>query len=233
MARGRYPLRGRPVLRKDASIRRRPLPPLPDRPPTSQEVAATKTDHFTARDFSGLLGLDGLSERLLQVHFELYQGYVRHANKILDELRQPGGAETARHAELKRRFGWEYDGIRLHELYFENLSRTPAPLDPAAPLHRRLTEDFGSYDAWLKDFRETGAIRGIGWAILYHDTLRNRLFNAWIEQHHQGHLVGCTPILVLDLFEHAYLFDFGVKRADYIDVFLKSVHWDVAVSRFR
>jgi Fe-Mn family superoxide dismutase len=216
--------------------RRRPLtpPPIDDVPPTPQEAASSRADRFAARDFSGLLGLEGLSEALLRTHFELYQGYVKNANKILDELdelRKADALGTCRYAELKRRFPWEYDSIRLHELYFDNLSRRPVPLDPASTLHRRLSDDFGSVDSWRKDFRATGAIRGVGWAVLYLDALRNRLFNAWIEQHHEGHFAGCVPILVMDVFEHAYTLDYGVKKADYIEVLLRNIHWDAVTAR--
>jgi len=204
--------------------------------PSAEELRQSRTDRFAARDFSGLLGLEGLSERLLATHFELYQGYVKNAGKILDELdelRERNRTDSAAFAELKRRFGWEYDGIRLHELYFENLAKDPAPPDPDSPLRRRLAEDFGSVEGWQRDFRATAAMRGIGWVVLFHDPLRNRLFNAWIEQHHAGPFVGATPVLVMDLWEHAYLVDYGTKKADYVDAVLRAFHWDRATARFR
>lgn len=226
-------LRNRGSAGFSAGLRRRPdAEPLP----STQEVRQSRTDRFAARDFSGLLGMAGLSDRLLQLHFEFYQGYVRNAGRILDELdelRERGRTDSAAFAELRRRFGWEYDGIRLHELYFENLAKEPEAADPESPLCRRLAEDFGSVEGWQEDFRAVAATRGIGWVALFHDPLRNRLFNAWIEEHHQGPLLGAAPILVMDLWEHAYLSDYGTKRADYVDAVLRAFHWDRATARFQ
>ena len=227
--------RGRLAARADAPPKRRPESD-DESLPSGQEVRQSRTDRFAARDFSGLLGIGGLSDRLLQVHFELYQGYVKNAGRMLDELdelRESGRTDAAAFAELKRRFGWEYDSIRLHELYFENLSKELREPDPDSPLQRRLAEDFGGADGWQKDFRATAAMRGIGWVVLYHDPIRNRLLNAWIDQHHVGSLVGAAPILVVDLWEHAYLADYGTNKGDYVDAVLRSLDWDRATARFQ
>lgn len=206
----------------------------PARRKSTELQAPPAGERFLARDFEALVGMKGLSEPLLRGHFELYRGYVRAANKLLEEFDAHARARTAdtpAFAELKRRFGWEYNGVRLHELYFENLTRTPAPLDEASPLHRRLASDFGGYDNWAREFRAMGAMRGIGWVVLYHDPLRERLFNAWIDQHDTGHLAGAAPVLVMDVFEHAYTLDYGVKKADYLDAFMAGVHWETAARR--
>jgi superoxide dismutase, Fe-Mn family len=232
----------RQVLEKDDTsprTRRRPLSQGPSVPAGSRVPEAAPghgIERYVARDFTGLIGMEGMSEPLLRNHFELYQGYVKNANKVLDELdelQKIGAAGMSSYGELKRRFGWEYNGVRLHELYFETLTKAPKPLPSSSLLYRRLSEDFGSYDKWLNDFRATGAIRGIGWAVLYHDVLRNRLFNAWIEQHHEGHLSGCVPILIMDVFEHAYTLDYGIKRADYIEAFLRGIQWEPVMLRLQ
>lgn len=101
-----------------------------------------------------------------------------------------------------------------------------------SPLHEKMVEDFGSYENWETDFRATAAMRGIGWTILYYDAVENRLTNAWINEHHIGHLAGALPILPLDVFEHAYLIDYGAKRADYIAAFFRVLDWSVAQKRF-
>jgi Fe-Mn family superoxide dismutase len=202
--------------------------------PEAEIARESHTERFAARDFSGLLGTPGFSETLLKNHFELYQGYVKNANLILgelDRLRRDDRLETPPAAELRRRFGWEYDSIRLHEYYFENLTKTPAPPDEASRLVARMREDFGSFETWKKDFTAVGAMRGIGWVVTYHDPLRNRLFNAWINEHDAGHFVGCAPIVVMDVFEHAYMLDYGVKKAGYIDAFFKGLNWDVVTTR--
>ena len=139
---------------------------------------------YTAKDYSALIGLPGFSETLLKNHFTLYQGYVTNTNKVLDTLDamlKDGKAGTPEYAELKRRLGWEFDGMRLHEYYFENLGAKP--LAPGGKLAQKIAADFGSYENWEKDFKATGAMRGIGWTILYQDPANGRLINFWINEH--------------------------------------------------
>jgi Fe-Mn family superoxide dismutase len=190
---------------------------------------------YTAKDYGKLLGMVGFSETLLKNHFTLYQGYVTNTNKLIeafDQMLKEAKVGTPEYAELKRRFGWEFNGMRLHEYYFENLGGKEG-LDKAAKLSKKISEDFGSYDAWEKDFKATGAMRGIGWTILYQDNLSGKLFNCWINEHDVGHPAGCTPILILDVFEHAFMIDYGLKRADYIAAFSKNINWKAAEGRLR
>ncbi|HIE16626.1 MAG TPA: superoxide dismutase [Dehalococcoidia bacterium] len=190
---------------------------------------------YQANDYSQLIGMDGFSETLLKNHFTLYQGYVTNTNKLLDILAsmlREGKAGTPEYAELKRRLGWEFNGMRLHEYYFDNLGGRSA-LDRSGKLATGLARDFGSYEHWEKDFRGVGAMRGIGWVILYQDSKDGRLINQWINEHDVGHPAGCTPILVMDVFEHAFITDYGLKRADYIEAFFKNINWEVAESRFK
>ena len=142
---------------------------------------------YTAKDYSKLLGMPGFSDTLLNNHFTLYQGYVTNTNKLLDTLAamKDDQAATPQYGELKRRFGWEWNGMRLHEYYFENLGGKTS-LPASGKLGKKLAEEFGSVEAWEKDFRATGAVRGIGWVVLYQDTLGGRLFNQWINEHHLG-----------------------------------------------
>jgi Fe-Mn family superoxide dismutase len=224
---------GRGPEGEEFSVTRR-RPALPPAKPEGEVARASRSDRFAARDFTPLLGLTGFSEALLRNHFELYQGYVKNANQILGDLEQLAREDrlnTPAAAEPRRRFGWEYDSIRLHELYFENLTKTPRPLDAGSRLSARMQEDYGSFDAWKKDFLAAGSMRGIGWVVTYHDPLRNRLFNAWINEHDAGHLVACTPVIVLDVFEHAYMIDYGVKKAGYLEAFFQNLHWDTVTSR--
>ena len=188
---------------------------------------------YEAKDFSSLLGMMGFSETLLKNHFTLYQGYVKNTNKVSDILSQMLSEDrtgTPEYAELKRRYGFEFNGMRLHEYYFGNLGGD-GNLVKSSRLANRLTEEFGSYEAWLKDFKSTGMIRGIGWVILYQDNITGRLFNQWINEHEVGHPAGCRPILVMDVFEHAFMTDYGLKRAEYIAAFLENVKWSACESR--
>jgi superoxide dismutase, Fe-Mn family len=188
---------------------------------------------YTAKDYSKLIGMQGFSETLLKNHFTLYQGYVTNTNKvddILDQMLKDGKTGTPEYAELKRRFGWEFNGMRLHEYYFENLGGKTA-LDHYGPLGKQMQCDFGSYDVWEKDFRATGSMRGIGWTVLYQDNISKRLFNFWINEHDVAHPAGCAPLLIMDVFEHAFITDYGLKKADYIESFFKNINWAAAEAR--
>lgn len=190
---------------------------------------------YTAKDYAGLIGTPGFSEALLKNHFTLYQGYVTNTNKLLDTLDKMlkgGMAANPEYAELKRRLGWEFNGMRLHEYYFENLG-AKTPLEGNGKLGKKLAECFGSIEEWEKDFRATGAMRGIGWTILYEDAVDGRLINFWINEHDVSHPAGCVPILVMDVFEHAFMLDYGLKRAEYIEAFFAGIDWQMVEGRLR
>lgn len=162
---------------------------------------------FEAKNFDALLGTPGFSDTLLKNHFTLYQGYVKNVNALLEQG-DPG-----------RRFGWEFNGMRLHELYFENMRNGGAGAAPeaVAPM--------------LEAFKAIGMQRGIGWAVLYRDDASGNLFNVWINEHDVGHLAGGTPLLVMDVFEHAYMTDYGIKRADYVEAFMNAIDWKIVAQR--
>lgn len=189
---------------------------------------------YEAKNFNHLLGLAGLSDKLLENHFILYQGYVNNFNKldeILVGMEKEGKYGIPEFAELNRRLGWEFNGMRLHELYFNNLAKTPQKINEQLDLFKAIMKEFGSYEFWEKDFKAMGAMRGIGWVVLYYDEEEGRLFNVWINEHDAGHFSGCVPLLVMDVFEHAYMLDYGIKRADYIEAFMKAIDWKAANSR--
>jgi len=182
---------------------------------------------YNAKDYNRLVGMEGFSDTLLKNHFTLYQGYVTNTNKLLETLGQmlkEGKVATPEYAELKRRLGWEFNGMRLHEYYFENLGGKGG-ISKTGKLYQKLVESFGSYEAWEKDFKATGAMRGIGWAVLYQDVLSGKFINFWINEHDGGHPSGGMPILIMDVFEHAFMIDYGLKRADYIEAFFKNINW--------
>ena len=190
---------------------------------------------YTAKDYGKLIGMAGFSDTLLKNHFTLYQGYVNNTNKlldILDVMLKEGKVSTPEYAELQRRLGWEFDGMRLHEYYFENLGGKTT-LNKAGKLGQKLAQEFGSYENWEKDFKGVGTMRGIGWAVLYLDSQGGRLINQWINEHDVGHLAGCTPVLIMDVFEHAFMLDYGLKRADYIEAFFKNINWEAAEIRLK
>jgi len=190
---------------------------------------------YTAKDYTNLIGMGGFSETLLKNHFTLYQGYVTNTNKLLDSLAamlKGGKVGTPEYSEIKRRVGFEFNGMRLHEYYFGNLGGEGV-LDKSGKLVKKMVEDFGSYEEWERDFKAIGAMRGIGWAILYQDNITRRLLDQWINEHETGHLAGCIPLLVMDAFEHAFITDYGLKRADYIEAFFKNINWGTVESRLK
>lgn len=190
---------------------------------------------YEARNYEQLLGIEGLSDQLCKNHFTLYQGYVTNTNKLADALNQllkEGKIAVPEYAELKRRFGWEFNGMRLHEYYFGNMVKGGKGLDPASGLAQKLAADFGSYDNWQKDFKASGAIRGIGWVVLCLDPVANRTYNVWINEHDAGHLAGGIPLMIMDVFEHAFMIDYGLKRADYIETFFRVIDWSAVTARY-
>lgn len=189
---------------------------------------------YQPKDYSKLLGMNGFSDDLLNMHFQLYQGYVKNTNLLLNTMRDMllhGKEGSYEWGALKRRLGWEFDGMRLHELYFENLGGNDT-LDKASSLYTRIIKDYGSFDQWKKDFVGTGMARGIGWVVFYRDPLSGRLMNTWINEHDLGHLAGGDPLLVMDVFEHAYITEYGLDRAKYIEVFFNNIQWAEVLKRF-
>ncbi|MEK7105688.1 MAG: Fe-Mn family superoxide dismutase [Patescibacteria group bacterium] len=187
---------------------------------------------YEAKNYDHLIGTPGFSETLLKNHFTLYQGYVKNVNTLLEKLRA-GDPATPEYAEMQRRLGWEFNGMRLHELYFQNMMQNSPGCDKDAPLCKQMDVDFGPEEkSWTKNFKAIAAMRGIGWVILYWDPIGERLVNTWINEHDVGHLAGCFPLVVMDVFEHAYMTDYGIKRADYIEAFMKSIDWSVVYERF-
>lgn len=184
---------------------------------------------YQAINFDDIVGLKGFTDVLLKNHLSLYQGYVNNTNKIIQAMSAALKAEnTVEFSELKRRFGWEFNGMRLHELYFASMSKDEkkTKLYKHAAFFKKLVEDYGNHEAWEKEFKTLGMTRGIGWVVLYYDHASKRLFNVWVDEHDTGHLVGCTPLLVMDVFEHAYMLDYGINRAGYIEAFFEVINWE-------
>jgi Fe-Mn family superoxide dismutase len=199
-------------------------------------MTMTKVKPYEAQTWT-LSGLEGISGEQLEQHYKLYQGYVNNTNILNDkvaELWEAGKFGTPEYAEMKRRFGFEYDGMRLHEYYFGNMKANGGALSSDSKLYKKIVEDFGSFDVWENDFKNTGLMRGIGWAILYQDPFNGRLQNFWISDHEFGHPAGFQPILVMDVWEHAYTVDYKpTERKNYVEAFLKNINWAEAESRLK
>ncbi|MDR3559208.1 MAG: Fe-Mn family superoxide dismutase [Candidatus Pacebacteria bacterium] len=186
---------------------------------------------YTKNDYAHLKGMPGFSDQALDLHFGLYEGYVNNTNKILEKL-ETTDKSSPEYAELKRRLGWEFDGMRLHEYYFGALGGD-GQLNGESGLVKALEKYFGSFEKWKEDFTATGKMRGIGWAALYQDVEAGRLINFWINEHNEGHPAGANPILVMDVFEHAYVPDYGTNRGGYIEAFMKNIDWNIIEGRLR
>ena len=173
-------------------------------------------------------GLPGISEDQIAQHWKLYEGYVKNVNLLNARLavlcaKKEYGAEFS---ELKRRLGFEYDGMILHEHYFGVLKSGRKPLGEESGLIKQLERSFGSFANWKDEFTAIGKMRGVGWAILYFDPRSHVLTNHWIGLHEEGHPAGFIPILVMDVWEHAYMVDGGADgRPKYIEAFFKNVDW--------
>ncbi len=190
---------------------------------------------YTEQNYEHLLGTAGFSEQLLKNHFKLYAGYVANTNKLMETMKtlvDNDKMATPEFAELKRRFGWEFNGMRLHELYFGNMAKSGKVLNVSSLFAKKLTEQFQSLERWEKVFKGVGAMRGIGWVILAYDPIGKKFFNLWVNEHDVGHLVSTVPILIMDVFEHAFMLDYGLDRASYIKAFINAIDWEVVGKRF-
>src|SRR4029077_14863212 len=193
---------------------------------------------YRAKQFQ-LSGLHGISDKTLEMHFKLYEGYVEQTNvlneKIAEVLKDGriDHEEMPAYSELTRRLGFEYNGMVLHEYYFENLQHVGATKPDRGSAFVKAAEDsFGSYDMWKLDFSSVGKMRGVGWAVCSLNPASRRLSNHWISLHEHGHVAGFIPLLVMDVWEHAYLLDYKpAERASYIDAFFANIAWKAVEKR--
>ena len=199
------------------------------------------TGSYVARQFN-LSRLKGISDETLDVHFKLYEGYVKETNKLTERINdfiKDGNVdqeEMPAYSELTRRLGFEYNGMVLHEYYFDNLKSGGGTGDPAqnSKFVQAAEPAFGSYDVWKADFVGIGKMRGVGWAICYQNPTNGRLSNHWITLHETGNVAGFIPILVMDVWEHAYLLDYKpAERPKYIEAFFSNIDWKEVENRLK
>ncbi|MDD5303275.1 MAG: Fe-Mn family superoxide dismutase [Elusimicrobia bacterium] len=186
---------------------------------------------YQARPELRPMRLTGISEQQIAQHWTLYEGYVKNVNALNEKLAALTGKGDfgLEFAELKRRIGFEYDGMILHEHYFGMLKSGQKPLGDDAELSKLMKDSFGGYRKWREEFSAMGKMRGVGWVILYYDARTGALTNHWINLHEDGHPAGFAPIVVMDVWEHAYMVDAGVTgRPSYVEAFLENVDWPKA-----
>jgi len=193
---------------------------------------------YKAKQFD-LSGLNGISDQTLEMHFKLYEGYVTNTNTYNQRIADIIGAGAVSpeqmpvYSELTRRLGFEYNGMVLHEYYFGNMKKG-GNVDPDknSSFYKAVESTFGDYNVWKNDFVSTGKMRGVGWAICYQDPTTGYLSNHWITLHEDGNVAGFKPILVMDVWEHAFLLDYKpAERPKYIEAFFSNIDWDAVSGR--
>ncbi|HXG67362.1 MAG TPA: Fe-Mn family superoxide dismutase [Blastocatellia bacterium] len=189
-----------------------------------------------------LSNLKGISDQTLEMHFKLYEGYVKGTNTLTEKINEflkdgkVDQEEMPAYSELTRRMGFEYNGMVLHEYYFGNLKSGGGTGDPdrKSEFYKAAEASFGSYHIWKADFISIGKMRGVGWAICYQDPVNNTLSNHWITLHEVGNVAGFNPVLIMDVWEHAFLLDYKpADRPKYIEAFMANVDWDAVNERLR
>lgn len=193
---------------------------------------------YKARQFD-LSGLTGISDETLEIHFKLYEGYVAETNRLnarIEEISSKGAVsadDLPAFSALKRRLGFEFNGMVLHEYYFDNMKKQgSADPDERSPFREAAGSSYGSYEAWKNDFAAVGKMRGIGWAICFADTTSGRLTNQFVELHETNNVAGYKPIVVMDVWEHAWFRDYKpAEKAKYIEAFFSNMNWKTIEDR--
>jgi len=171
------------------------------------------------------------------VHLALYEGYVKHTNLILETIQALREEDAAKHAftinELRRRLSFEFDGMRMHEYYFEQFEAGADVPDNSSPLRDAAVEKYGSWDAFLAHIKEVAGTRGIGWVVVYYDPAGRTMHTAWVGDHELGQFAGLPVILAVDMWEHAFMVDYvPAEKKSYVEAFLENVNWNIAEKRF-
>lgn len=190
---------------------------------------------FEAKEFN-IPEITGISRKTIDEHLKLYAGYVKHANLIQEKIAEyKSDLEKNIYVlgELNRRFAFEFNGMRNHEYYFEQLEGGQKSMDMESALMKKVKVQFGSSEKWLEEFKSLCLTRGIGWAVLWYDPLTDQLINSWVDEQHMGHLNGLSFIYGIDMWEHSYLMDYTpAEKKKYIESYLMATNQDVCVKRF-
>ena len=185
--------------------------------------------------------LTGISKKQIDVHLALYQGYVKHTNLIMDRIqklrdeRTPENAETTDFLinELRRRQSFEFDGMRMHEYYFEQFEGGPKEAMTEGPLLDAVHSKYQTWDAFIARLKEVCGTRGIGWTVVYVDPVGRTVQAAWVDDHQIGQLAGLPILMAIDMWEHAYMVDYvPAEKKSYVEAFLQNVNWSVVEGRF-
>jgi len=176
--------------------------------------------------------LKGISAKTIEEHLKLYAGYVKHLNLVHEIVENQNNPEYARR-ETYRRQAFEFDGMRNHEYYFESLEGGPHPVSESSDLYKKIVEWTGSFDFFLEIFKNLSTTRGVGWAMLGYDKKTDKLIQYWVDEQHFGHLTGVSPIIALDMWEHAYVADYQPSgKKQYVEDFFTNLNWSKIEENF-
>jgi len=185
---------------------------------------------FTIKNFD-IPKLIGISEKNIEEHLKLYKGYVNNTNLIFNkiaELKNDPEKNAFLLGELHRRLGFEFDGMRNHEYFFASFSEGKKEINKEGELYKKIEKEWGSFENFLSHFKLVATTRGIGWTILYFDKMTDKLIISWIDEHHLGQLTGLSPILCLDMWEHAFVYDYPTsQKKEYIEAFFENINWEI------
>jgi len=180
--------------------------------------------------------LNGISEKQIEEHLKLYVGYVKHTNLIREKIKELSVDKennTYLISELRRRFGFEFNGMRMHEIYFEQLEGEPTHLNAESKLANLLSEKYGSIELAIEHIKEVGKSRGIGWVVLVYDKILQTPHTIWVSDHEVGQLGGLSVILAMDVWEHAFMVDYlPSEKGNYINTFFENLNWGIIEKRF-
>lgn len=190
---------------------------------------------YKAQTFD-LPSLDGLSEKQITAHLGLYEGYVKNINGLRAQIKDLE-ADKEKHAyaimEVRRRLGFEFNGMRMHEYYFEQFEGDSNESDQNSKLVKALGEKYGSFNGFIAHFTIVGMSRGIGWTILYADPKAHTIHTVWVTDHELGQLGGLPVIMAMDMWEHAFMVDYlPSEKKQYIEAVLKNTNWEIVTKRF-
>jgi Fe-Mn family superoxide dismutase len=191
---------------------------------------------YNAQDFN-IPDIPGLSSKQLEVHLGLYKGYVTHVNLITQKLgAMRNGAvkeDPYVEAELRRRFAFEFDGMRMHENYFEQLEGGGAPIDNNGFFAKKVSEKYGDVQDFQEHIRQVAGSRGIGWVVVYYDPKADTVHTVFAGDHELGHLSGLPILYCVDMWEHAFMVDYiPSEKAKYLEIFMNNTNWKVVEDRF-
>jgi len=191
---------------------------------------------FTPKIFQ-LNELIGISQKNIEEHLKLYKAYVSNCNLVLNKIKEyeKNGAENAYVlSELHRRFAFEFGGMRNHEYYFSSFIGGHKELKEDSSLFQAITKNGMSFSSWVENFKTLAMTRGVGWAMLFYDKETDQLLTQWVDEQHLGHLVSTSPILCLDMWEHAYYLDYiPSEKKKYIESFFANLNWEEIEKNFK